>query len=79
MAKDRVYRHFKALDKLIFVKAKDIFLLWRRFFGGENFLTFYRIAQNFTVFYLDDAVCVCGDIWIVRNDDDGVALLVQIC
>ena len=78
MAKYCIYRHFKALDKLIFVKAKDIFLLRRRFFGGENFLAFYRIAQNFTVFYLDDAVCVCGDIWVMRDDDDGVALLVQI-
>ena len=77
MRKYRANRHFKAFDELIFMQDEGIFRLKRLLFELKNALSLPAVASNFTVFDLDDAICKFRDMRIVRDYDDGVALLVQ--
>ena len=75
---NRLHRHAERFHKLVFVKRPRNLLLNAFYFAGANFGVFAAVGNDFAIADFNHAVGVGGNARIVRHQNHGVPLRVQI-
>ena len=78
MGNNRFHRHFKGFGKLIFIKGETVLLYARTVCFFNDKIGFAGVFNNTSVFNFNNTIGKCGNLFIVRHDNDGVTFTVQL-